>query len=192
MAWTYEQNFNALNDGDLNGQDSWSGGTGYDVQTSVVYEGAKAVIGDSTNQNIDRAITAVSAGTVYFAMRHNGTSNMSLRFLTGGSNIRFQVTFSSSNITVSNGAGTVTLVTGYGTSQFYLFEVTFNSSNQHVVRVHDGTSWSLPTATLTATNNGDVDTIRINQGATGIGYVDLITPTQPTTSTNTSNFFQIL
>ncbi|KKU20693.1 MAG: hypothetical protein UX33_C0041G0011, partial [Candidatus Azambacteria bacterium GW2011_GWC1_46_13] len=42
-AWTYEQTFNTLNNGDLNGQDSWSGAVEYDIQSSISHEGTKAV-----------------------------------------------------------------------------------------------------------------------------------------------------
>ena len=43
--WTYEQKFDGLNDGDLNGQDSWSGATEFDVTTdaAALYEGTKGL-----------------------------------------------------------------------------------------------------------------------------------------------------
>ena len=36
MAWIYEEKFNTLNDGDLNGQDFWTALNTFDVQTSVM------------------------------------------------------------------------------------------------------------------------------------------------------------
>jgi hypothetical protein len=42
-AWTYEEDFNALTNGDLHGQAGCLGSTDYDVQTGTAYEGAKAV-----------------------------------------------------------------------------------------------------------------------------------------------------
>jgi len=53
--WTYEQKFNGLNDGDLNGQDDWSAESDTDVvQTGTPYEGAKHVIvsGSATRQRL--------------------------------------------------------------------------------------------------------------------------------------------
>jgi hypothetical protein len=60
MAWTYEQKFDGLTTGDLNGQDSWSGSTNYDVSTTNPAEGTKCVTitGDGTERQISRTITA--------------------------------------------------------------------------------------------------------------------------------------
>lgn len=77
MAWTYEQLFNGLTDGDLNGQDSWSGNTGFDVTTETSYEGAKDVSLTTTSDTfstITRTVTGVSAGVCYVSMKR-GTSS---------------------------------------------------------------------------------------------------------------------
>jgi len=56
-TFIFFENFNALNDGDLNGQNGWSGDANADVQTTVKKEGTKAcqITGDA--QEIDRAVT---------------------------------------------------------------------------------------------------------------------------------------
>src|SRR3989338_8281410 len=73
-AWSYEQTFNNLNNGDLNGQDSWSGSTAFDVVTTgTPYEGAKH-LSFSTLADIDisRNITPTENGTLYFSVRTAG------------------------------------------------------------------------------------------------------------------------
>lgn len=73
--WTYTQNFNSLNDGDLNAQDSWVANSAFDVQTSVVAEGAKAVSCISGGgYDAERAFTGITtSGTMHISMR--ATSN---------------------------------------------------------------------------------------------------------------------
>lgn len=74
MAWVYEQKFNDLNDGDLNGQDSWSGATSFDVQTTTKFEGTKALadLAGSGDRSIVRAGMNCSSGVVYIAMNIHG------------------------------------------------------------------------------------------------------------------------
>lgn len=184
IPWTYTQNFDSLTVGDLNGQDSWSGSVLYDIQTSVKYQGTKAVQGIGTNANMTRALTATDQGVMYFAMMKPDTiSDASFQLMTGGNTaVRLQVTFQSGNITVTNGAGSSTVIAGYSTATFYLFEVTYNLNNTHSIRYHDGVSWSTPITALTAVNNGTIDGIRFNQGSTGTAYWDIITPTSPVTN----------
>jgi len=70
--WTYEEKFNDLTTGDLNGQDSWSGGTGYDVTTTAaaIYEGTKGV-SETASLSIQRQITSIDSGTMYVSMKTN-------------------------------------------------------------------------------------------------------------------------
>ena len=68
--WTYTQNFDSLNTGDLNSQDSWSANASIDVQTSVYSQGSKAL---SWPNNLDifaaRAITSVENGRIHVSLR---------------------------------------------------------------------------------------------------------------------------
>lgn len=60
-VFLFFEDFNSLAAGNLNGQNNWSGSTSYQVQNSVVKEGAYAVsVGNVSNQNIDHAITVPS------------------------------------------------------------------------------------------------------------------------------------
>lgn len=86
--WTYTQNFDSLNTGDLNGQDSWSGNTAFDVQTGTVYAGAKAVgINCQNGLYIIRNISAVTTGVITFYVQKssigNGLGYVTLRDATG-------------------------------------------------------------------------------------------------------------
>lgn len=64
-------NFDLLNDGDLNGQDSWSGHTSFDVQGTTTYAGAKAVKSATatTGQEISKGFTSQTAGNQQFYVR---------------------------------------------------------------------------------------------------------------------------
>ena len=185
MAWSYEQLFNSLNTGDLNGQDSWSGDPNYDVGTTAPFEGTKGVQSTASNGTIRRAITAVSSGVMYFAMRRPDTiSDAEFQLRTAGNTlVRLQIAFQGGNITVSDSASPHTLVTNYSTSVFYVFEVTFDASNQHSIRYRTtATAWSASTGNLAAENNGDIDAVGFSQGSLGTAYIDTITPTDPTPS----------
>lgn len=184
MAFLYDQGFETLNTGDLNGQDSWSGDTDFDVTTSNPYEGLKCVTGTAANGTISRAFTASTSGVAYFAMRHSGTGDASFVFRTTGNTVtRFLVTFDSTNVVVTSGAGTATLISNYTDNAYYLFECTYNASNQHNIRAHDGSSWGSATGLLNAANNGNVDGVALNQGASGTVFLDIISPNNPRTPT---------
>lgn len=73
-AYSYTQNFDSLNTGDLNEQDSWEGPTTFDVETSVKFKGAKAVgiVGSDGSGSILRNITGVDSGDMYYATRISG------------------------------------------------------------------------------------------------------------------------
>lgn len=186
MAWTYEQLFNTLNDGDLNGQDSWTGGANYDVQTTTKYEGAKGIEGVNTNQNIARTITGVTSGTLYVAMRMSahgaGSGDAAFDLLTSGTDIAVRTQFrgDSDNVVTTDGASTQTLIAGFNSAIFYLFEITLNGDDTYNIRYHDGTSWSSPLTNLDYGDGaGDIDTVRLNSGGDQTMYWDTITPTNP-------------
>ena len=149
MAWTYNQNFDDLTTGDLNGQDSWSGSTAWDVQTSVVQAGAKAIscVGSSSNENITRTITATTSGHFIFYMRathsggtHTGSTH---RFRNASAIGRFEVRFTqNSNNLQLVGSSTITLVSGYSINTWYKIEIDYNTTTGVTrARVDDG-AWS--------------------------------------------------
>ena len=78
----YEQTFNNLVNGDLNGQDSWSGAGEYDVQSTLAYEGTKAVQVNALNTSklISRTVPSFTSGQMYFSVRRdtNGDGSATL------------------------------------------------------------------------------------------------------------------
>lgn len=73
-AWGYTQTFDALSDGDLNGQDSWSGDTDYDIQSAVAVAGKAVAVTAASDGIIQRTITSASSGTFRIEMRKAGTT----------------------------------------------------------------------------------------------------------------------
>ena len=61
-AWDYAQNFDALTDGDLVGQDSWTGSADRDVGTTQAQSGTKSVeiVGTPSVGIIERDFTAIT------------------------------------------------------------------------------------------------------------------------------------
>ena len=76
MAWTYEQNFDSLNDGSLVGQDGWSklaGTDTTDVDSSYALlsttKGLGVPVASSINFSLTRTVSAGTSGTLYFATK---------------------------------------------------------------------------------------------------------------------------
>lgn len=183
MAWTFSDDFNSYSDGNLNGQGSWSGSTTYQIQGVTVYEGAKAVKSIGANANIDRSITSVSSGVMYFTMMKPDTTQDAAFRLVSGASIWMQISFSAGNILLFDGTGNpTTLVTGYTTGTFYIFEVTIISTSQLSLRYRAvGSAWSASTGTRSSSVTGSVDKIQLNQGGSGTAYWDYISPLIPFT-----------
>ncbi len=76
--WTYQQDFEGLNLGDLNGQDSWvvSRDSVDVVLTGSPYEGAKhaKLTKTSVGVSLTRSFSDVPYGTLYFAFKLEGTT----------------------------------------------------------------------------------------------------------------------
>lgn len=75
-AWAYEQLFNGLTTGDLNGQDSWGKTSGgWFVQATTTCEGAKALSAGNgvASDDYSRVISNVSEGIFYIAGMVGGT-----------------------------------------------------------------------------------------------------------------------
>jgi len=185
MAWSFEDKFNSdtKSIGDLNGQDGWSGITTFDVQNSVVYQGDQAIVETSGGGgSIDVSISAVSDGTVYFAMRRNSTTGDSTTAFMNGTTTQFRISFELAKIRTDNGGSVVDLLNPYVANTWYLFEVIFDANNTHTIRIHDGSSWSSSFGPYTATNTSDINAVRLNSGGTNSQYWDIITGTNPLAS----------
>jgi len=190
MPWTYEEKFNTLTDGNLNTQDSWSGGTVFQVQTTTKYEGAKGIQASAASDNsIDRSVTGVSAGTIYIALR---TSSLSVRGpsfrLYNGANLKMAVGFSGTDaVYLVQTTGWVSIMSA-NINQWYVFAIEFDDTAQpdkYRVKIHDGDSWSDWTSwsTVWEDNYTEIDKIQLYMETNNIAYIgywDTITPTDPT------------
>jgi len=195
VAWTYEQLFNGLNDGDLNTQDSWSGDTSFDVQTTEKYEGAKAVsaVTDGNIHEITRSITSISAGSVYVAIRASVTTlDTTILFLEESPDSKMFLGCKSGYFAIyDNSAGWVNIQT-YNANQWYVANIEFNNSTQpdeYRIRIHDGTSWGTWTGWKTVSGGSytNIDGISFyHDTATATIWWDTITPTDPVPATTTT------
>jgi hypothetical protein len=189
-AWTYEQLFNTLNDGNLSTQDSWSlfGGNDWQVETTVKYEGAKAISvnDDAAQSREDRSITPVSgANTVYRALRATRNDSINhLQFIEGAYVRIYAGMYTDGHIYIKDkdNTGSVDLGT-YSADTWYVLEVNFNTTTDKVNgRVFNGTSWSSLSADLNiGVDVAQIDKIRIASYCdfAVTNYIDTITPNNP-------------
>ena len=178
-VWTYTQNFDGLNTGDLTGQDSWSGSVSFDVQTTTVLEGTKSV-GNTAGGGgvIDRTITSFTTGDVQF--RYQKSSNAAntdfrVKFLEG-TTIRYTVGWADGAMRLS-GATTPSLEDNPLTNTNYCVQVVFNQpANTAKARLStDCSTWGAYTADVnpSGANWLAIDAIRLtNDTATFSTFYD--------------------
>jgi hypothetical protein len=144
MATILTENFNSYNNGDLNGQGSWTADTVFDIQGSVVVEGAKAV--SATNPDGDyvavKAGTARTTGTVGCYMRStvNNVANSATFAIREGADYLCSVNFASNgHIQGQRDSGTDDLG-AYSINTWYWVEIYWETSPAHKVKfkVNDG------------------------------------------------------
>lgn len=143
-AWPYAQDFDGLSTADLNGQDSWSGSTDYDVQTGTVLQGTKSVENITFGEdNMVRDITSSTDGVIQYLFRRNSASTLDVHTQIadgniGGTSAACRVTFNTSS------AVTVQAVSVGAYSIDTNYEIDFEydvSTDQCRARVDNGT-WS--------------------------------------------------
>ncbi len=191
--WTYEQLFNDLNTADLNTQDSFSGSVLFDVQISVRYEGAKAVsvlpAAQQTYYDIERAISNVNAGTVYFTFRGTDKNSRNHFQLSESGVTKIEVWFAqntASNNVYINGGSQVSIGT-WTTNTWYVVAIEFDDVGQpdkFRAKLYSSESWGSWTSWITGISSyTNIDKIKLknyvySQG--GTLYWDTITPNDPT------------
>lgn len=189
--WTYEQKFNSLTDGDLNGQDGWVRASGgMTVQTTTKYEGAKGlqVTGGAVSDDYNRSIDAISDGLVYIAMRVSGTPSEDggpYFMLYSGTTRVVMIRFApSGNIEYYTGGSFVSYLT-FSANTWYVLAVEFNQPVQgsaYRLKIHDGNSWGSWTSWVGTENAyAVIDKIRLDhEGNSNIdAWIDTITPNTP-------------
>lgn len=194
-AWNYEQRFDTLMDGNLHGQDSWTGfnvagQTNYNVETRVVYQGSKAVqVPLSTHSTIDRALPVpIAAGDFHIAMRKTHTSNSTIFTIlrdASGVNRLFVRLGTDGNISAfDNIANGYIAIAPYSPDTWYPINIQFDAGahpHQFRVRAFSQGSWAAWSSWLTV-NGGSyttMTTVRLDTDAVGdtgghVGYFDTI------------------
>ena len=146
MATVYSQSFDSLNDGDLNGQDSWSGSTDFDVQTSVKQSGAKGLGNTASGSDtISRSITQTATGTASIYMRVSDITLTDCYFdLYEDGNQKWRVGFNkdTDDIEFLSNDGTDTLDGSPSNNTFYLLEIEFKCGDNEARARVDGGAWT--------------------------------------------------
>lgn len=130
----FEDDFNDYSEGDLNGQGGWSGSGDFDVQGTVIFEGAKAVYVNSSGafaQIVKAGDLDVEDGRIVWYWRlENGNSNDV--YITDSSNITIiQINANGSNIRYRDGAGSYHNLCSYsnGDNEWYYLQLEWRSSD---------------------------------------------------------------
>lgn len=181
MATIFEDDFNSYEDGNLVGQGGWidiKDGVAYQVQGTIVKEGAKAVYKPSygaDHPRIYKTGTPTSEGRITFYVRKPATNDRFFLIVekTLDSN-SVGVWFSDDgNIKYYNGVEWVT-IQSYNADQWYCVEAEWwddaGTKKAHV-RI-DGGDWA---ATYNVPGNPDtLDLVRFYTDATDVAYIDYI------------------
>lgn len=174
-ATIVSDNFNSYTNGNLEGQGSWSRGgiaTEFDVEGTVVYEGAKAIKNNNNNSgsevNIQKTGSLLNDGliTVYvrldagnggFRLLEGATTRIKTQFINGGTGSAAFVYSDSLNVNVTFGVVPVA-----GT--WYALQIQWRSSD-HTVRYNiNGGTWTAWVAPLSVWSTG-MDIVSIVRAA---------------------------
>lgn len=186
--WVYEQLFNVGSDQTLHGYDSWVIAQGtLNINTTQKYEGVRSVqVTNSGETYASRAVTAVSAGTVYFALRSAETdqyTDLQLRGATDSNKAYIEMR-NNGNIYLI-GATTETLTTGYNANEWYVFAIEFTGGTAKAKVYPEGGPWGGWSNTVNfATAGNDVTAIKwagYRASGSANSWFDTITPNDPTT-----------
>jgi hypothetical protein len=195
----YAQNFNDLNDGDLNGQDSWSGYAMFDVQTSVKYEGAKAVafLGQAPDgwDKIQRTITTTTDNfSASIAMKlkkgSSGDTVGILALFTGTT--KFVEAYCLAGATDTLYLNNSSVITGMTSEAWHLFnvEVDFTQSKARV-QVDGGTFSSWINFLSASSQCTSIKIEHLSEHSTAYGYYDALDiylpPVVPTVTTQAAS-----
>lgn len=181
--YAYTQKFDSLNTGDLNGQDGWSGNAAFDVQTSVVFKGAKAVsFHNNTDDGIFRTIKAMPGGRVHVAIRStaNNVTGPQIRLHSGATGLCLVAMGSSGQIILWTGSTTQNLG-AYSANTWYEVVIEFDCrTDKFRVSIDNGANFSAWYAFYNSSTATTIDKIGIfapTASTSGTGYADDIIAT---------------
>ncbi len=143
----FTDNFNTYNNGDLNGQGSWSGNTTYDVQSTTYYDdgGTKAVQFTNTASqfSIEKAGTQQTAGTVGMYMRKSVVNNGQQYFLAQEDTWDGYTIFAFMHTGAILFNGNTTLLDPFVVDTWYWVQMEWKSDPDHLVRGrYNDNAWS--------------------------------------------------
>jgi hypothetical protein len=183
MSTIFEDNFNSYNNGDLIGQGNWIdiyAGNLYDVEDSLVKEGAKAVIspggmGSTQWPRIYKMGNSLSAGRITCYIRKTATNTPFLFMIEHhadftGAIVRFN---DDGNIEYFNGAAYVA-IQAYSAGQWYCVEVQWiddSGTKKARYRIDEG-SWTDYYAING--NPSELDSVRLFRRGDDYSYIDYI------------------
>jgi len=198
--WTYEQKFNGLNTADLNGQDSWSGSTNFDVVTTdTPAEGTKHVKCNTISSAIDRIITAVTYGTMYFDMKAGQTNKDAYFVLASSAADEIDILFNSSgNITAYDSDSSYVTVQAYSANTYYRIGIAFDYTaggweglDQYHFKVNvNGGAWSSEFKVEHGNTYSSIARVKFNNPGWNTGgtfYWDFISPDYSSTEIKSVN-----
>lgn len=189
-AWTYTQNMDGLTGAgaDLNGQDSWSGGTGYDVTTAGTMQGTKYVnMITSTEQDMQRTVTSSTSGVMSVMMRKGSASALiwDVR-INSGATIGTFVRFSPDGNIYQLHSGSTVLQT-YTAATNYAVETEYDvATDQYRVRIDGGawSSWQVFYLSATFTSVDRIFFSKQDAGTQGVSFDDIKDTTPAGVSSN--------
>ncbi|MCX6787149.1 MAG: hypothetical protein NTY93_01325 [Candidatus Kaiserbacteria bacterium] len=148
--WTFIDDFESHNPGDLNGQGGWAVTNRYgnsnnsvNISTENPAEGTKDVeINNNDSLIVTRNITPIRTGIFQFRMRHNKSGLFYFNALTSdmGGQLLFSIQFTQSKgILLEEATEQITLLPDYNINQWYLFTVDFNNEKgTFKIKIDDG------------------------------------------------------
>lgn len=202
--WVYEQLFNDLDNGGINGQDSWTYNTGSDnaivTESGDAYEGTKWLSINTTTRTIPyRDFTGVVSGTFYVALQSPATDkSIPVMYVrnSGFASEAMEIELGSSgNITANDGVGRTDFFTSYSADTWYLITVHFETGA--------GSYEGLSADTYKADAGQGFTTFDMINAQTSIGsigfdnngydpaveaFIDSISPTDPTSPSDTCTY----
>jgi hypothetical protein len=194
MSFPYTQNFNTLNDGDLNGQDSWSIRSGYRspvVQTTKKYEGAKGLKSNSSTPwaSILRTITALSGNYhCYFTVFAEATNKSIIWFMLRNSSdsaaISFQLATDGKLSVYDFSTSTYIEIMSFSANTWYVIDLEYDIPNKkYRARAYNGSSWSAYSSWCDFPSGWSTDIVKIDIWMHTVDssyvYLDYITDTNP-------------
>lgn len=174
------ENFDGYNDGDLNGQGNWAGSTDFDIQGTVVKEGAKAVtLSGGNSRSIVKTGTSTADGTLSFWHRQDVDPARAVDIDSGliiqdsdGTNIyivRFRRLSDNSAREIAYNDGDYQTIGAFTDSVWYKVEIEWRSSdNKARYRIDEG-NW---TAWFDGASSGTPAKVALYTGSSGPQVAD--------------------